>query len=100
MNAMAAPLTEEQMRDIAAFYAGDRLQSGAAQQATAYCWASRSTVAAWRHARSRFARAATAHGRGIPAQYPRIGSQHEEYVEAQLGRLRSGARANSALMCH
>lgn len=31
-------------------------------------------------------------------QYPRIGSQHEEYVEAQLVAFRSGARANNAPM--
>ena len=37
-------------------------------------------------------------GAGLPAQYPRIGSQHGEYTEAQLMAFRSGLRANSAQM--
>jgi cytochrome c553 len=37
-------------------------------------------------------------GAGIPAQYPRIGSQHAEYTEAQLVAFRAGARNNSAPM--
>ncbi len=37
-------------------------------------------------------------GAGIPAQYPRLGGQHAEYVEAQLTTFRSGARTNSPQM--
>jgi cytochrome c553 len=37
-------------------------------------------------------------GAGIPAQYPRIGSQHADYVEAQMLAFRSGGRANSVQM--
>ena len=37
-------------------------------------------------------------GAGIPAQYPRIGGQHGDYAEAQLLAFRSGARANNAQM--
>ncbi len=37
-------------------------------------------------------------GAGIPAQYPRVGSQHADYTEAQLVAFRSGARGNSAQM--
>lgn len=33
-------------------------------------------------------------GTGIPAQYPRIGGQHADYIEAQLKAFRSGERAN------
>lgn len=33
-------------------------------------------------------------GSGIPAQYPRIGGQNAEYVEAQLKAFRDGGRAN------
>jgi len=33
-----------------------------------------------------------------PAQYPRVGSQHGDYTEAQLVAFRGGARANSAQM--
>ena len=37
-------------------------------------------------------------GAGIPAQYPRIGSQHSDYTEAQLTAFRNGSRKNSPQM--
>ena len=37
-------------------------------------------------------------GAGIPSQFPRLGSQHAEYTEAQLLAFRSGLRANNAQM--
>jgi hypothetical protein len=35
---------------------------------------------------------------GIPAQYPRIGVQHQDYTIAQLTSFRSGARKNGPMM--
>ena len=37
-------------------------------------------------------------GAGLPVQYPRLGGQHGDYVEAQMLAFRSGARANNAQM--
>ncbi len=37
-------------------------------------------------------------GAGIPAQFARIGGQHQEYTAAQLTNFRSGARQNSPQM--
>ncbi|MET3106344.1 cytochrome c553 [Oxalobacteraceae bacterium GrIS 2.11] len=37
-------------------------------------------------------------GAGIPAQYPRLAGQHQDYVVAQLTNFRTGARSNSAQM--
>ncbi|MEO6853365.1 MAG: c-type cytochrome [Rhodoferax sp.] len=37
-------------------------------------------------------------GAGIPAQYPRLGGQHAEYVATQLTTFRDGGRKNSAQM--
>ena len=37
-------------------------------------------------------------GAGIPAQYPRLAGQHQDYTIAQLTSFRSGARSNSAQM--
>ena len=34
----------------------------------------------------------------MPAQYPRVGGQHGDYIESQLTTFRSGARANNASM--
>lgn len=37
-------------------------------------------------------------GAGIPAQFPRIGGQHQDYTAAQLVAYRDGSRNNSAQM--
>jgi len=37
-------------------------------------------------------------GAGMPAQYPRIGGQHQDYTVTQLQAFKSGARANSPQM--
>lgn len=37
-------------------------------------------------------------GAGIPAQFARLGGQHQEYTAAQLTNFRSGARSNSPQM--
>lgn len=37
-------------------------------------------------------------GAGIPAQFPRLAGQHQDYIAAQLTNFRSGARKNSPQM--
>jgi cytochrome c553 len=37
-------------------------------------------------------------GAGIPAQFPRLAGQHQDYTKAQLTAFRSDARKNSAQM--
>lgn len=37
-------------------------------------------------------------GAGIPAQFARIGGQHQDYTQAQLANFRTGTRSNSAQM--
>ena len=39
-----------------------------------------------------------ANGNGIPAQFPRIAGQHQDYTTAQLEAFKSGLRKNSAQM--
>jgi cytochrome c553 len=39
-------------------------------------------------------------GAGIPSQYPRLGGQHAEYVDAQLKAFRDGTRRNNLPMAH
>jgi cytochrome c553 len=99
MQGMAAPLSEEDMRHIAAFYASKSAKPGAAK--------SKDTVAQgeaiWRGGilTKGVPACAACHGpagSGIPAQYPRIGGQHADYTEAQMLAFRSGARGNSAQM--
>lgn len=99
MQAMAAPLSEEDMRNVSAFYASKTAKPGFAK--------SKDTVALgekiWRGgiAERNVPACAGCHsptGAGMPAQYPRIGGQHGDYVEAQMVAFRSGARANNAVM--
>ena len=99
MNGMAAPLSEEDMRNVAAFYASKVAKPGFAKN--------KDTVALgekiWRGgiAERKVPACAGCHGpsgAGIPVQYPRLGGQHAEYVEAQLTAFRGGTRTNSPQM--
>ncbi|MBI3348778.1 MAG: cytochrome c4 [Burkholderiales bacterium] len=99
MSGMAAPLSEEDMRNVAAFYASKTVKPGFAK--------SKDTVALGEKiyrggiAERNVPACAACHGptgAGIPAQYPRIGGQHGDYVEAQMNAFRAGQRANSAQM--
>ena len=99
MNGMAAPLSEEDMRNVAAFYASKTAKPGFAKN--------KDTVALgekiWRGGIAERAVPACAGchgptGAGIPSQYPRLSGQHGDYVEAQMNAFRSGARANAPMM--
>lgn len=99
MTGMAAPLSADDMKHIAAFYASKKAQPGAAKSKDSVALGEqiyRGGIAA-----KQVPACAGCHspnGAGIPAQYPRIAGQHGEYAEAQLLAFRSGARANSAQM--
>lgn len=99
MSGMAAPLTEEDMRNIAAFYASKEPKPGAAKNKDLVALGEkiyRGGIAA-----KQVPACAGCHspnGAGIPAQYPRVGGQHSDYTEAQLNGFRAGTRANSAQM--
>lgn len=99
MSGMAAPLSEEDMRNVAAFYATKTAKPGFAKN--------KDTVALGEKiyrggiAERNVPACAGCHsptGAGIPAQYPRIGGQHGDYIEAQMVAFRSGARANAPQM--
>lgn len=99
MTGMAAPLGDEDMKHIAAFYATKKAKDGAAKD--------KATVALGEQiyrggiAAKQVPACAGCHspnGVGIPALYPRVAGQHAEYAEAQLLAFRSGLRANSAQM--
>jgi len=99
MAGLAAGLSDEDMKHIAAFYAGKTAKPGAAK--------SKDTI---RLGESIYRgglldkgvpACAGCHGptgAGIPAQYPRLGGQHADYTESQMVAFRSGARANNAQM--
>lgn len=99
MQGFAATLSEQDMRNLAAFYAGKKPVAGAAKN--------KETVALGEKifrggvADRNIPACSGCHspnGAGIPAQYPRLGGQHADYTEAQLKAYRDGGRANSAQM--
>ncbi len=99
MSGMAAPLSEEDMKHIAAFYASKKAKPGFAKVKETVSLGEqiyRGGIAA--KAVPACSGCHSPNGAGIPAQYPRVGGQHADYTEAQLNGFRSGARANSPQM--
>lgn len=99
MRAMAAPLSDSDMKNVAAFYAGKQAKPGFAKNKDLVALgekiyrggiADRSVPAC--------AGCHSPNGAGIPAQYPRLSGQHADYVEAQLVAFRSGLRHNNPAM--
>lgn len=99
MKGMASTLSDDDMRNVAAFYASKAAKPGQSKNAATVALGTK----IWRGgiAEKNVPACAGCHGpagAGVPAQYARLGGQHAEYVSAQLGTFRSGARANSAQM--
>jgi cytochrome c553 len=99
MTGMAAPLGEEDMKHIAAFYATKKAKDGFAKDKASV------TLGEQIYRGGIVAKQVPAcsgchspNGAGIPAQYPRVAGQHAEYAEAQLLAFRAGTRANGAQM--
>ncbi len=80
MHAQASSLSDQDMTDIAAYFAGEPIKprsSAAAPQAAAVCVAC--------HGQD---------GVGITPQYPSLAGQHEDYLERALHEYRKGGRKN------
>jgi cytochrome c553 len=97
MAGMAAGLSPEDIRDVAAYFAAQPVKPGAARK--------RETLALgqklWRGgdlSKGLPACAAChgASGAGLPMQYPRLAGQYPEYIESQLKAFRAGERRNDA----
>ena len=95
MTGMVANLSVDDLRNLAAYYAvqtpkqmGAKDKALVAQGRKLYRGGNLSNgVAACAGCHS-------PNGSGIPAQYPRLASQHADYVAAQLKAFRAGDRAN------
>lgn len=99
MGGMVAALSEDDMKNVAAFYASKQAKPGFAK--------SKDTVALGEKiyrggiADRSIPACAGCHspdGAGIPSQYPRLAGQHADYTEAQLVAFRGGVRKNSIPM--
>jgi cytochrome c553 len=95
MNGMIAAFDENQMRDLAAYF-GSQKQVGDQSKSKETIEAGQKIFRAG-NASKGLPACAGCHGpsgAGIPAQFPRIGGQLSDYVEAQLKAFRDGTRAN------
>ena len=99
MSGMAAPLSDADMKNVAAFYASKAAKPGFAKNKDLVVLGEK--IYRGGIADRMIPACAGCHsptGAGIPAQYPRLAGQHADYTEAQLLAFRSGTRKNSAPM--
>jgi len=95
MAGMTANLSAADMKDIAAYYASQKLKPAMARDKELAALGQK--IYRGGNTASGMAACAGCHGptgMGMPAQYPRISGQFAEYVELQLKAFRAGTRAN------
>ncbi|MBX9935120.1 MAG: cytochrome c4 [Burkholderiaceae bacterium] len=99
MSGMAAALTEDDMRNIAAWVATKPAAAGFAKDKAMVTLGER--IYRGGIAERNIAACAGCHspnGAGIPSVYPRLAGQHADYTAAQLVQFRDGVRNNSIQM--
>ena len=99
MNGIAAGLSEQDRRDVSAWFSSQIQKPGTARNQDTLELGQR----IWRAGIADKALPACSGchnptGAGIPNQYPRLGGQHAEYVEATLKAFRDGTRHNNVPM--
>lgn len=99
MQAMAAGLSDDDMRNIAYWAASQKAKPGFAKDKALVTLGER--IYRGGIAERQVAACAGCHspnGAGIPSQYPRLSGQHADYTVAQLTSFRDGVRQNSVQM--
>nr|WP_315430124.1 c-type cytochrome [uncultured Albidiferax sp.] len=99
MKGFATTLSDEDMRNIAFWAASKKAKPGFAKDKELVALGER--IYRGGIADRQIAACAGCHspnGAGIPAQYPRLGGQHADYVATQLTTFRDGGRKNSPQM--
>lgn len=95
MSAMAAPLSEQDMQDLAAFYASQTTTIGSASEDQAKLG---ELIFRAGNAGTGVAACAACHGPtgagNEQARFPRLSGQHADYIVAQLNKFAKGERAN------
>lgn len=95
MAGMVANLSPDDMKGLAAYYAGQKWRPAAAKDKKLA--ADGQKLYRGGNMSTGVAACSGCHGpdgQGMPAQYPRIAGQYAEYIELQLKAFKSGARAN------
>jgi cytochrome c553 len=95
MAGMVATLSPDDMKNLAAYYGGQKAKDGAARNKDLVTLGQK----IWRGgvAEKGVAACASCHGAngaGVPSQYPRLAGQHSEYTESQMKAWRAETRAN------
>lgn len=99
MSGMAAGLSDEEMKEIAAYFSAKKLTLGQAASNGAGSLGEkiyRGGIAA-----TGVPACASCHGpngAGLPKQFPRLSGQHADYTLAQMKAFRTGERANAPMM--
>lgn len=99
MSGLAAGLSDDDMKGLAAYFAKQNLKLGQAKTNGTGSLGEkiyRGGIAATNVPACAACHGAT--GAGIPKQFPRLGGQHADYTLAQLRTLRTGERANAPMM--
>ncbi|MDE1999459.1 MAG: cytochrome c4 [Burkholderiales bacterium] len=99
MNGMAAMLSPEDMKNVAAFYNSKKAKDGAAKNQELVALGEK--IYRGGIAKKSVPACAGCHspdGAGMPAQYPRLAGQHFDYTKTQLTAFRQGDRTNSPQM--
>jgi cytochrome c553 len=99
MSGMAAMLSDEDMKGVAAYFSNQNLVLGKAKTNGAGSLGEK--IYRGGIASTNVPACAACHGAngaGIPKQFPRLGGQHSDYTLAQLRTFRTGERANAPMM--
>lgn len=99
MKGMASALSEDDMKNVAAFYASKQPKPGAARNKELVALGEKIYRGGIQD--RNIAACAGCHspnGAGIPSQYPRLGGQHADYTVKQITDFRDGKRGNNAIM--
>lgn len=99
MQGFAAQLSDDDMKNIAAWAASQKAKPGFAKDKELVAMGER--IYKGGLADRQIAACAGCHspsGAGIPAQYPRLSGQHADYIASSLRAYRDGSRANNNVM--
>ncbi len=99
MTRIAKALSEQEMWDVSAYYAGQEVELSSAGEVSEELQQTGKRLALRGRAGDAVPACAACHGpegRGLPPQFPRIGGQHSAYLEKQLNDFAEGNRANDA----
>jgi cytochrome c553 len=99
MKGFATALSDEDMRNVAAFYASKQAKPGAAKNKDLVTLGEK--IYRGGIADRKVPACAACHsptGAGMPVQYPALSGQHTDYTTAQLTAFRDGIRKNNAVM--